>query len=211
VRQLLFAESAVDDGHLVTHGLAISQIGSVQAIADLLGIDPGRVARVLHDLVSTGRARKVHDRFILTPVSRMALESDYSRHYGDLRANADFVAGYEEFERINVDLKDLICKWQTLQVARDVVPNDHSDVEYDQRLLRRLGELHERTDLVLKQLAGRLPRLGIYRDRLRRALGRARDYEIEYVSGVGVESYHTVWFELHEDLLRLMGRVRAEC
>ena len=201
----------MDDRHLVTHGLAVSQIGSVKAIADLLGIDPGRVARVLHDLVSAGRAREVHGRFILTPVSRMALDADYSRHYGDLRANGDFVAGYEEFERINVDLKDLICRWQTFQVAGDIVPNDHNDMEYDQRLLRRLGELHERIDCVLKQLARTLPRLGIYRDRLRRALGRARDYEIEYVSGVGVESYHTVWFELHEDLLRLMGRVRAEC
>jgi hypothetical protein len=201
----------VDDVHLVTHGLAINQIGSVQALADMLGMDPGRVGRVLQDLVSTGRASEVHGRFILTPAARMALDSDYSRHYGDLRANADFVAGYEEFERINVDLKDLICKWQTVQVARDIVPNDHSDVEYDQRLLRRLGEVHERVDLVMKQLAGHLPRLRIYCDRLRRALGRARDYEIEYVSGARIESYHTVWFELHEDLLRLMGRVRAEC
>ena len=123
----------------------------------------------------------------------------------------DFVAGYEEFERINVDLKDLISRWQTVQVAGDTVPNDHNDMEYDQRLLRRLGGLHERIDRLLKQLAGHLPRLGIYRDRLRRALGRARDYEIEYVSGARIESYHTVWFELHEDLLRVMGRVRVEC
>jgi hypothetical protein len=141
----------------------------------------------------------------------LALDSDYSRHYGDLRANADFVAGYEEFERINVGLKDLIGKWQTVQAGRDVVPNDHSDVEYDQRVLRRLDELHERIEAVMKRLAGHLPRLGIYRDRLRRALERARDYEIEYVSGARIESYHTVWFELHEDLLRLMGRVRSEC
>ena len=32
--------------------------------------------------------------------------------------------------------------------------------------------------------------------------------EIDYVSGVKVGSYHTVWFELHEDLLRLLGRSR---
>jgi hypothetical protein len=31
---------------------------------------------------------------------------------------------------------------------------------------------------------------------------------IDYVSGVKVDSYHTVWFELHEDLLRMLGRSR---
>jgi len=25
-----------------------------------------------------------------------------------------------------------------------------------------------------------------------------------------VDSYHTVWFELHEDLLRILGREREE-
>ena len=25
-----------------------------------------------------------------------------------------------------------------------------------------------------------------------------------------IESYHTVWFEMHEDLLRLLARVRDE-
>jgi hypothetical protein len=28
------------------------------------------------------------------------------------------------------------------------------------------------------------------------------------MSGVRVSSYHTVWFEMHEDLLRLLGRTR---
>ena len=64
----------MDDVHLVTHGLAISQIGSAQALADMLGMDPGQVGRVLRDLVSTGRASGVHGRFILTPASRMALD-----------------------------------------------------------------------------------------------------------------------------------------
>lgn len=200
----------MDDVHLVTHGVAISQDGSAQAVARLLGMDVGRVGRVLADLVGRGRASEVQGRFMLTPASRMALESDYSRHYEDLRADADFAAAYEEFERINLELKDVICRWQTVRVAGDVVPNDHGDVDYDQRVLRRLGDLHERTDHVLERLARHLPRLRTYRDRLRRALERALDYEIDYVSGTRNESYHTVWFELHEDLLRLMGRVRDE-
>ncbi|MGA2124942.1 MAG: hypothetical protein ABSG76_02205, partial [Xanthobacteraceae bacterium] len=149
----------MDDVHLVTHGVAISQDGSAQAVACLLGLDVGRVGRVLADLVGRGRASEVQGRFMLTPASRMALESDYSRHYEDLRADADFAAAYEEFERINLELKDVICRWQTVRVAGDVVPNDHGDVDYDQRVLRRLADLHERTDHVLERLARHLPRL----------------------------------------------------
>jgi hypothetical protein len=33
---------------------------------------------------------------------------------------------------------------------------------------------------------------------------------IEWISDAKIESYHTLWFELHEDLLRLMRREREE-
>ena len=42
------------------------------------------------------------------------------------------------------------------------------------------------------------------------ALTRRRGGETDYVSGVRVARYHTVWFEMHEDLLRLTGRERPE-
>jgi hypothetical protein len=42
------------------------------------------------------------------------------------------------------------------------------------------------------------------------ALEKAEDGEIAWVSDAKIESYHTLWFELHEDLLRLMRRERAE-
>ena len=48
----------------------------------------------------------------------------------------------------------------------------------------------------------------VHRRRLAEALARASAGETDYVSGVRVASYHTVWFELHEDLLRLLGRTR---
>jgi len=42
------------------------------------------------------------------------------------------------------------------------------------------------------------------------ALERAEDGAIEWVSDVRIASYHTVWFEMHEDLLRALGRERVE-
>jgi pyruvate,orthophosphate dikinase len=32
----------------------------------------------------------------------------------------------------------------------------------------------------------------------------------EYIASPRIDSYHTVWFELHEDLILLAGRTREE-
>jgi hypothetical protein len=54
------------------------------------------------------------------------------------------------------------------------------------------------------------PRLSWYARKLSAALERAEDGAHEWVSDAKIESYHTVWFEMHEDLLRLLGRERSE-
>jgi hypothetical protein len=200
----------MNEVHLVLHGVAIKKHGSAQAIASLLGLDPERVGAVLQDLLRRGRVSELQGRFSLSPASRMALASEYSRYYSTLRSDQDVVAAYATFERINVELKTLISQWQTLEVAGEIVQNNHTDLEHDRDLIDRLGRLHERADRVLGILAARVPRFEIYRTKLLTALERAEDGDIEWVSAVRVESYHTVWFELHEDLLRLMGRERRE-
>lgn len=196
--------------HLVMHGLAIKKGGTADAIAGIIGLDPEEVRVTLGKLVEGKRAVEAQGRFLLTPPARMALDSDYSRLYGDLRNEPAFRAGYEGFERINGALKQLITDWQTMVVAGERVPNDHSNREHDDKIIDRLGQLHERAEAVLDQLATALPRMAIYKRKLLAALERAEDGAIEWVSDAKIESYHTLWFELHEDLLRLMGREREE-
>ena len=111
---------------------------------------------------------------------------------------------------MNPALKQLITDWQTIPVRGEHVPNDHSDKDYDEKIVDRLGDLHERVEPVIQQLASSLPRMSIYGDKLTAALEKAEKGEIAWVSDAKIESYHTVWFELHEDLLRLMRRERAE-
>lgn len=88
--------------------------------------------------------------------------------------------------------------------------NDHSDQTYDNKVIDRLSALHERAEPVFVGLARGLPRLAIYARKLEAALDKAEDGGIEWVSDIHRESYHTVWFELHEELLRIMGRAREE-
>ncbi len=90
------------------------------------------------------------------------------------------------------------------------IPNDHSDEEYDARIIDRLGALHDRAAPMLDRLASGLPRLKIYTDHLEAALEKAEDGDVAWVSDARCASYHTVWFELHEDLIRVLGRQRTE-
>ncbi|MGH8516752.1 MAG: hypothetical protein ACREUE_04770 [Panacagrimonas sp.] len=201
---------AVPDMHLVLHGLAIKKHADAAAVAKLLGLPMERAAAALADAVKRGRANEAQGRFLLAPMARMALDGEYSKYYSDLRANTDFVAAYEGFERVNVELKQLITDWQTMDVAGKRVPNDHSNAAHDQKVIDRLGEMHERADKLFARLSAGLPRLQIYRDHLLQALEKAEDGAIEWISDARIDSYHTVWFELHEELLRLMGRTRGE-
>ena len=200
----------MNDTHLVMHGLAVKKHGTPEAIAGIIGLDVNEVKAAIARLVEAKRAVEVQGKYALTPPARMALESDYSRLYADLRANPQFKAGYDGFERINGALKQLITDWQTVTVGGERIPNDHGDKDYDRKIIDRLGDLHERAETVLDQIAGALPRIRIYREKLLVALEKAEDGAIAWVSDAKIESYHTLWFELHEDLLRLMGRAREE-
>lgn len=200
----------MNDMHLVLHGLAIKKHAAAEAIAGTVGLDEPRVTALLREAVERGRVVEAHGRFTLAPLARAALAGEYSRHYAAVRGDPSFLTAYEAFEQVNATLKALITTWQTVDVGGERVANTHADAAYDQRIIDRLGDLHERADAVLVRLAAALPRLDGYRRKLMAALEKTEDGAIEWVSDARLESYHTVWFELHEDLLRVLGRSRAE-
>lgn len=195
---------------LTLHGTALKRNSSAAEIASLIGLAEDVVNRQLATAVATGRAIEHSGRYTLTPLADVALRSHYSLHFGQLREDPAFVQPYEAFERVNVSLKQVITDWQTMSVGGKQVANDHSDPDYDAEVIDRLGTVHERVEPVLKHLSALLPRLSIYADKLLKALEESEDGEHEWVSDIRRESYHTIWFELHEDLLRIMGREREE-
>lgn len=193
--------------HVVLHGLAVKKLATPDEIAAAVAMDPAFVREVL---AVAGRASEVKGKFTLAPATRVIVKGEYSRHYRDLRGDAAFLAAYERFEVLNHDLKGLVTQWQVHEVGGAQVPNDHSDKAYDEKILDRLGALHERFEPVLRAMTTALPRLAIYEKGLAHALEQAEAGKIEWVSDVKIPSYHTLWFELHEDLLCMLGRTRVE-
>jgi len=202
--------TAMDEASLALHGLAIKKMASAEAIANILNISPEQAKTDLDRAVSAGRATMVKDAYMLKPEGQQTLDSVYPGMFADLRANDGFVGAYNRFEVVNNELKQLVTDWQILDVAGEQVPNDHSNKDYDDAIIDRLGTLHERAESVLGTLTAAAPRLGRYTERLLTALEKSEDGEIDFVSGARVDSYHTVWFELHEDLLRILNRERDE-
>lgn len=195
---------------LVLHGLAVRKAGSPSAVAAILGEDPERVASALESAAEAGRTVQGKDIFMATPAGRDWLIERYPEVFAAFRTAPEAADGYARFERINRELLRLFTEWQMMPVGKETVPNDHSDPEYDHRIIDRLGALHERANRPLQELSALEPRLGEYLRRLEDAYDKTLAGEHDFVSGAKVDSYHTVWFELHEDLLRMLGREREE-
>ena len=87
--------------------------------------------------------------------------------------------------------------------------NDHTDPDYDAKVLSRLIRIDTSAQRICSDLASRLMRFGVYGDRLTSALERALGGNTAYVTD-SLDSYHTVWFQLHEDLLATLGISREE-
>ncbi len=196
--------------HLALHGVAVKKHASVAAVADLLGANEATIAACLVDATARGRAVELGGRYVLTPAGRMIVESSYSRYYAAARADQDFLAAHARFESVNHELKQLVTDWQTMSVGGRQLANDHSDAAYDEKLVDRLGKLHDKATPVLQALATSLPRFARYLAKLDSALDHVEDGERAWLSDATIDSYHTVWFELHEDILRVLGRARQE-
>jgi len=195
---------------LALHGLAVKKAGPAEAVANLLGGDEDEVAGALAVAAADGRALAAKGTFMVTPAGRSWLVEQYPRVFAEFRASAQAVAAYERFEVINKELLTLFTDWQMMPAGGERVPNDHSDSDYDNRVIDHIGMQHDRAQGPLKQFAALVARLGRYVERLEAAYDSVLAGHLDFVSGARVDSYHTVWFELHEDLLRMLGREREE-
>lgn len=113
--------------------------------------------------------------------------------------------GFEAFLPLNRELLQVCSDWQ---VRPGGAPNDHSDPGYDWKVVDRLRELDDRVGPLLRRLARVLPGCGEHRDRLRYALARLDEGERAWFVSPRCDSYHTVWMQLHEELLVALGLPR---
>jgi pyruvate,orthophosphate dikinase len=190
--------------------LATKGFATTPALADALLTAPDAVQPLLDQLVVDGVASTVAGAYRLT--------EDGSNRAAELAA-ADrdawgvepATAALDSFLALDRRMKEAVTAWQ-LKPGPDgePQPNDHADEAYDRDVLDKLAAIGADADTWLAPIEGTSARLGGYRERLARALARARAGDAKYVASPRVDSFHGAWFELHEDLITLAGRTRAD-
>lgn len=156
-------------------------------------------------LVAAGWAHARGRWVVLTPDGRAEADVRFRLEPGS-DAEQRAARAYEQFLPRNTELLRLCTDWQ---VRPGGTPNDHRDPAYDWSVIDRLVALDERTAPVLRRLGREAVRFAPYRDRLRSARRKVEAGEHDWFASPRVDSYHTVWMQLHEDLLLALGIDRA--
>jgi pyruvate, orthophosphate dikinase len=190
--------------------LSTKGFGTAATIADALLASVDSVSPMLDQLVVDGLAATVAGAYRLTdPGKERAAEllvADRSEWGREATG-----AALDAFLALDRRLKDAVTAWQLRPTdGGEPVVNDHSDAAYDSSVLEALAEVGADADEWLAPLESASLRLNGYRARLSRALELARGGDQRYVASPRVDSFHGVWFELHEDLIQLAGRTRAD-
>ena len=139
----------------------------------------------------------------LSPEGRGRLEgllADERSHFD----TAAVLTAYGEFRSVNAEFKALVTDWQ----LKDGQPNTHEDTRYDAAVLAHLDDVHRRVTPIIAAAAAQLPRLDRYSVKLQTALDNIHAGETMWLARPLIDSYHTVWFELHEELILAAGRTR---
>ena len=189
-------------------GLRLKGFASAAAVADVVGVDEADIAVALQAAVSEGLVRFNEDRgvYLLDPATgRPEGERLLSDQLDDADVRADVEAAYREFLVLNGPMLQLCTDWQIRSGDSDQALNDHSDEAYDQSVIARLVSLDTDLGGILARLGDALDRYGSYAGRFQGAIDRLRGGELDFFTKPMIPSYHTVWFELHEDLLATLG------
>lgn len=195
---------------LVLHALRCIGFAGLARVAAATGLPEPEVESELIDLAVAGLVTYqagVFGGWGITPAGRAADAERIRAELSAAGAQAAVADAYDRFLVLNPELLDLCTAWQTRSADGVMTMNDHTDPVYDARVLNRFADLDRRADAICADLSAALPRFQRYRVRLTEALTRARAGELDYVTD-GTASYHTVWAQLHEDLLATLGLPR---
>ena len=145
----------------------------------------------------TGRGRAEDER-------RLAVELDVA----DVRGVVSAV--HRRFGPLNSRFQDAATRWQIRPLPGEpMAGNDHTDHRWDDRVLEVLAAVGRQLRPLDSELATALARFSGYSDRYDLACEKVSRGEGWWVDGVGFDSCHVVWMQLHEDLLATLGLDRG--
>jgi hypothetical protein len=175
---------------------------SEAALAATLGEPEPTVAATVGELIGAGLL-VTGTSIKLSAAGRARCAELLAAERADVDAPA-LAAAHDRFRPLDAEFKTVVTDWQ----LRAGKPNTHDDAGYDAAVLARLDHVHHRVMPIIAAAAAALPRLNSYAEKLETALARIAAGETSWLARPLVDSYHTVWFELHEELILACGLTR---
>lgn len=197
---------------LVLHALRLKGVATVESVIGAVTLSAIEVERQLQGLAGLGlvvEREGLLKGWQLTPAGRIEHERLLVAELHATGARSTVEQGYRQFRDLNPGVLDACSRWQVRDLGGCLIRNDHADSDYDEKVLHDLsGALSEARPLG-DRLAAELYRFRPYGPALEVALDRAQAGERDYVTKPIIPSFHTVWFEMHEDLLVTLGLDRS--
>ena len=199
---------------LVLHAVRLKGMADDAEVAARFNLDVGVAAELLLDFQAVGWLSRFEFAgtagWALTDSGRAANERQLAEELATTDSASTVWAAYGDFLPHNGRLLKACTDWQLRPTAVDpLAANDHTDPEWDQQVLHTLSSLSEELRTLGQTLGGRLVRFQGYDERFRTALSRAQQGDRSWVARPRVDSCHTVWMELHEDLVATLGIQRG--
>ena len=192
----------------IIHVLSIKGFANEESLAVAAGLEVSDIVLIAQSLIEQGLLESSRIGMKLTEKGKRAA----AKVLEDVRETTDLAAleaFYQAFAPINQDYKKSVSSWQIKTVGESVEPNDHEDAEYDQRVLTEMFKDHDSLKHLVATHLASCPLLRDYARRLEIAFAQVTAGHEQFVTGALIDSYHTIWFEFHEALIRLSGRDRA--
>jgi hypothetical protein len=185
-----------DDEFAVLNAVYLRKMVTTEAMATITGLDEQTVASHITALSERGLVADVGggNCMLEQPAGVRGAIDAYDDRYAELRNDAEVEAWYQRFESLNGQFLTAISAWQTSGE--------------DAGALDKLLRLVDRQIKALTSFAATVPRYQRYADRLTAAVDKVESGHSEFITSLSVDSVHNVWFELHEDILTLLGRPR---
>ena len=200
---------------LVLHGVRVAGMADVARLATRTGLAARQVEEQLLDDESRGWVRRVEFAdlagWTLTESGRSEGERRVAEELTRTGARPVVDAAHTAFARLNGRFLGTLTRWQIRpQPWDEMAANDHTDHRWDDRVLDELVSHGRRLAGLCADLGAALERFGGYGDRYASAVARVEGGQVAWVDATGRDSCHTVWIELHEDLLATLGLTRGQ-
>jgi len=196
-----------NDGLVATLGIKAFSTAEELATCLFSGTDEAR--RQLDLLVADGLLTLKEDTYELTDIGRTTAEQLLAADRDALGAD-HATAALNGLVPLDRRMKDIVTAWQMRTVNDELTLNDHSDTAYDASVLADFGALSADAATWMAPFVDASPQIARYAARLGRATERAVAGNTAYLTSPRLDSYHSIWFELHEYLIQLTGRTREE-